>query len=168
MRLDLSPLMLITPLCLLSLSLSQRFFWQFEFQRKSFGVCLDYGASMPAPLFYEDCKHWQEELKSWLDGFIDCMVWWGGVATGGKRRGEERRRGNSLKSVLRSTLGNLDYTTSFFWSSLTTNQLLQLLQQQGACLLTNYMLVMKILCFSRQIHKSFCLLPPHMPHFFFD
>jgi hypothetical protein len=29
--------------------------------------------------------------------------------------GEERRRGNSLKSVLRSTLGNLDYTTSFFW-----------------------------------------------------
>jgi hypothetical protein len=85
MLLDISPLMLIKHLCLLSLSL--RFFWQFEFQRKSFGVCLDYGASMPAPLFYEDCKHWQEELKSWLDGFIDCMVWWGGVGTGG--RGED-------------------------------------------------------------------------------
>jgi CRP-like cAMP-binding protein len=81
-----------------------------NFKERVLGVCLDYGASMPAPLFYEDCKHWQEELKSWLDGFIDCMVWW----AGGGHWGRRRRRGNSLKSVLRSTLGTLITQQVFF------------------------------------------------------
>jgi hypothetical protein len=52
MLLDLSPLMLIKPLCLLSLSLSlSEVLLTVRISKKSFGVSLDYGASMPAPLF---------------------------------------------------------------------------------------------------------------------
>jgi hypothetical protein len=105
------------------------------------------------------------------------IAWCGeeGWALGGEqRRGEERRgerrRGNSLKSVLRSTLGTLITQQVFFGllGVLSDYKPTATVVAATGSLITYYMLVMKILCFSRQIHKSFCLLPPHMPHFFFD